>query len=218
MDYKNGKIYKIVSDETDKIYIGSTCTPLYKRLYEHKSTSNSYQNGKSHYVTSSYELISLGNVDIVLIENYPCKDKNELHARERYWIEKNKDIIVNKALPTRTNKEWCEDNKDKLKEYMKEYREDNKDKLKEQGKEYQEDNNKAIKKYKKQFYENNKDKIKEHLGKIGQCECGIQYTYGHISRHLKSVKHQQYINEQKDKIRLPQYAYDKTQILICVSQ
>ena len=34
--YNNGKIYKIVSDSTDKIYVGSTTQPLSKRHYEHK--------------------------------------------------------------------------------------------------------------------------------------------------------------------------------------
>ena len=34
--YKNGKIYKIVNDINDQLYIGSTCLPLSKRLYNHK--------------------------------------------------------------------------------------------------------------------------------------------------------------------------------------
>jgi hypothetical protein len=29
------------------------------------------------------------SVDIVLIKKYPCNDKAELHARERYFIESN---------------------------------------------------------------------------------------------------------------------------------
>ena len=37
MDYKNGKIYTIRSFQTDKYYIGSTCTMLSKRFSNHKS-------------------------------------------------------------------------------------------------------------------------------------------------------------------------------------
>ena len=32
MDYKNGKIYRIVCEETGRQYIGSTCSTLVKRL------------------------------------------------------------------------------------------------------------------------------------------------------------------------------------------
>jgi hypothetical protein len=42
--YHNGKIYKLVNDVDDKVYIGSTCQPLYKRLYEHKNDCK-----KGHY-------------------------------------------------------------------------------------------------------------------------------------------------------------------------
>jgi len=36
MDYKNGKIYKLVNDELGLTYYGSTCTELRKRLHQHK--------------------------------------------------------------------------------------------------------------------------------------------------------------------------------------
>ena len=37
--YENGKVYQIVNDFSDDIYIGSTCSPLSKRLYGHKKES-----------------------------------------------------------------------------------------------------------------------------------------------------------------------------------
>ena len=36
MDYTNGKIYVMRSNKTDKIYIGSTTQPLFKRFFQHK--------------------------------------------------------------------------------------------------------------------------------------------------------------------------------------
>ena len=36
--YQNGKIYKIWSMETDEIYVGSTCQPLHKRMYDHRKS------------------------------------------------------------------------------------------------------------------------------------------------------------------------------------
>ena len=109
--YENGKIYKLVSDETNKIYIGSTCLSLRKRMYSHRRDYKLYMKGKCHYITS-FKLMKFDDVDIVLIEDYPCESKEELHSRERYWIEKNKKKCVNKNIPTRSKKEWTEANKE----------------------------------------------------------------------------------------------------------
>ena len=37
IDYKKGKIYKIVNTENNNIYYGSTIQPLHKRLNEHRN-------------------------------------------------------------------------------------------------------------------------------------------------------------------------------------
>jgi hypothetical protein len=111
MNYKNGKIYKITSDSTNKIYIGSTCQPLSKRIANHRDTYKSFINGKYHKITS-FELIKLEDAIITLIEDFPCERKEQLQARERYHIELNKDICINKYIPTRTLKEYYQTNKD----------------------------------------------------------------------------------------------------------
>ena len=109
-NYENGKIYKIVCSETGLIYIGSTAQKyLSTRLGEHWKTHKSYVNGKSHYV-SSFEVLEGGNFDIILLENYYCKDKYELIAKERHYKETIK--CVNKYIPNRTNKEYRDTNKD----------------------------------------------------------------------------------------------------------
>ena len=38
--YKNSKIYRIVNNENDKVYYGSTCLPLHKRMYKHRNKHN----------------------------------------------------------------------------------------------------------------------------------------------------------------------------------
>ena len=124
-DYELGKIYKITSPHTDKIYIGSTCEKhLSNRLAGHKSqykcmvkfTAMGCSSGFTKM--TSYELIKLGEVEIVLIENYPCKDRYELLRREREIIDENKDKIVNKGKPIRTQVE--NDEKESKKESKKE--------------------------------------------------------------------------------------------------
>ena len=97
-DYSKGKIYKLVADGTDNIYIGSTTQKLYKRLAVHKCGASS----KKKYC-SSHPLFEKGNVKIILIEDYPCERKEQLLARERHWIETLPNINYN--IPGRTSKE-----------------------------------------------------------------------------------------------------------------
>jgi len=114
-DYSLSKIYKITSPHTADIYIGSTVQTLSRRKSGHIRKYKTYlesNNDRHHYMTS-YQLIELGNVDFCLLEEYPCLNKEQLHARERYYIENNQ--CVNKSIPLRTDKEYYEDNKEKIK-------------------------------------------------------------------------------------------------------
>jgi hypothetical protein len=93
VNYENGKIYKIVCD--DKMYIGSTCEEyLSQRLARHVKDLKSYYSPnrtckKSR--SSVYELFQIksSKPEIFLIEEYPCKNKQQLLARERHHIESN---------------------------------------------------------------------------------------------------------------------------------
>jgi hypothetical protein len=123
--YGNGKIYKVVSDHTNLIYIGSTIQKyLCSRLSGHKNNYKAYLN-KKYLNCSVFKLLELVDVKIELIEEYKCNSKEELHTKERYYIELNKDIVVNKNIPTRTDKEYRIDNKEKIEKY----RLDNRDKI-----------------------------------------------------------------------------------------
>jgi hypothetical protein len=162
MDYKNGKIYKLVGGGLT--YYGSTCSTLTRRLCGHKSQ---FATGKLK-ATSKLLFDTRDEVKIFLVEKFPCSDKMELNARERYWIENNE--CVNKYIPTRTQNEWKELNKDKIKEK----REMNKE-------------------YFKHYRELNKDKIKEQISKQRSekitCECGALVSKGNILRHRTSKHH-----------------------------
>lgn len=127
--YQRGKIYKVISPHTDKIYIGSTTEKyLSQRLTKHKNMYKMFLENKHHY-TTIYELFKLGDVEIILIESYSCNSKDELHKKERHYIELNKDIIVNKFIPSRKSNEYYQDNKDFLKDRSKKYREKNKEQM-----------------------------------------------------------------------------------------
>ena len=117
VNYQNGKIYTIRSRNSDKVYVGSTCNELRKRIYEHKKDYRYWVNGKPKYV-SSFEVLKDGMCYIELLEKYPCNDKNELKRREGEVIRSME--CVNKAIAGRTPKEYQEEHKEQRKEYHKE--------------------------------------------------------------------------------------------------
>jgi transcriptional regulator of heat shock response len=191
VNYQNGKIYKLVSDKTDKIYIGSTCNTLSRRHSGHKSDYKCFIKKINKNYVSSFELMKLGQTDIILIEDFPCERKEQLHARERHFIESLN--CVNKCIPGRTDKEYRENNKEKIKEYrdnnkekIKEYQQKNKEKINEQRKErYNQNNKEKIKEY----YQNNKEKINEKRKiKIACDKCGSLIRKNDIPQHKKSKK------------------------------
>jgi len=147
IDYSKGLIYKLCcKDPTiEDIYIGST-TNFRNRKYTHKSMcNNSYY---LDYNNKVYKFIrengGFENWDMILIQYYSCSRKKQLEAKEREYIETLKPTL-NTNIPTRTKKEYNEDNKinrlewvnnnnDKIKNNQKKYRDNNKDKIKEKRK------------------------------------------------------------------------------------
>ena len=101
VNYSNGKIYKIYSDETDLVYYGSTTRKLCERLAEHKiDVKRSGKNGRS--ITTGL-LLKDYICKIVLVEDYPCERKEQLLMRERFYIENNN--CINKCIPIETKEE-----------------------------------------------------------------------------------------------------------------
>ena len=181
MDYKNGKIYTIRSYQTDKFYIGSTCSTLTKRLYQHKTK---YKYGT--LTSTSREIVKYNDCYIELLEAFECKNKNELRQREGELIRKYKNDIVNCRIENRTKDEWRGDNKNDIKIKAKQYYEKNKD---------------TIIKYHKKYQLENKNKILEYRQKNTNvkfvCECGGKYTKTNLSKHIKTKKHQKYLDRIK---------------------
>jgi hypothetical protein len=110
-DYKNGKIYMIQSPSTGAIYIGSTCGLLRKRMNQHIRDMRKWKNG-THGYTTSFKVLENEDAEITLIEDFPCDRKEQLIARERYYI--GLFDSTNKLIPGRTKSEWYEDNKERF--------------------------------------------------------------------------------------------------------
>ena len=127
--YKNAKIYKIVDNTNGNIYIGSTCKTLCWRIAQYRASYKCFLNGKFSYITS-FKILENGDYDIILIEEVKdCENKEQLKARERFYIESLE--CVNKVIVGRSKKEYKEDNKDQIKTYQKLYWKQNEAEIKE---------------------------------------------------------------------------------------
>ena len=192
-NYKNGKTYQLISDETDFIYVGSTTQQLAKRFWDHKDKA---KKGLKSKVYQTMRDIGIETFRIVLINEFPCETKEQLCAEEeRCRKEINQEKLLNTkrcyanvpfGLPVEEyKKEYSKENKDKIQEYQKEYIKENKDKIKEHKKEYYKENKDKIREHKKEYYKENKENI--------TCDCGSIVLTIRQSRHLKTKKHIRYI-------------------------
>jgi len=151
-DYNNGKIYRIVCNETGEQYIGSTTVSLSRRLAEHVNSI------KRNWCKSS-SIIERGNYEIVLIEDCPCETKEQLHRHERHYIETM--VCVNKYIPLRTPKEYYVDNKVEICEYAKQYYHNNRLERREYGKQYHQANKERLNARRKENHSLKKQSIPE---------------------------------------------------------
>ena len=170
-------------------------------MANHIASYKRWKDGKCNFTTSGtlFEKYGVENCHIVLLECVNANNKDELFARERYWIQSLR--CVNKNISGRNKKEWLEANRDIIRIKQKTY--------------YQE-HSEAIRIRHKQYYldNNNRDKIRamstayqlknrEYISKRRfQCECGEEPSCTNKARHLKSVIHQKYCQETNQAIKI----------------
>jgi hypothetical protein len=178
VNYQLSKLYKICDNTNEKIYIGSTCANTVAiRLAEHVSKYKLFKEGKYHYL-SSFEVLKNENYNIILIENYPCNNKDELRSRERFHIETNSNC-VNLYIPIR-HKSEIKESKHQI--YLK---------------------HKEI--YKQKYYDSNKEQKQERYDTYKNvevvCECGCVFNKNtKLNRHKLSKKHINLIAENNNKV------------------
>ena len=187
-NYQNGKLYTIRSHQTDKVYVGSTVQELSVRMGGHRMDFKNYNKGGTHYV-SSFELLKYNDAYIELIELYPCNSKTELGRGEGVYIRQMD--CVNKRIAGRSKAEYYQDNREKILEHRKQHYQNNPEYFKEYQAEYRQNNRETISEYHKQYKQANKEKINKKF----DCECGGKYTANGKIQHLRTKKHQKYLNK-----------------------
>lgn len=129
-DYKLGKIYKVENllDKTE-FYVGSTAQKtLAVRFGGHKKACEDSHKMYEHFYTRMGE-VGPENFQILLIESYPCDNKDQLRSRENYWIQKlNPSLNTTNCVRSPQQEENINDetNKHKIRDHMTEYYANNK--------------------------------------------------------------------------------------------
>lgn len=169
MDYSKTIMYKLVCNDLNikECYVGHT-TDFKSRKYNHKQSVENinhkdYNSKKSTFIREHGEF---ENWSMIEIETYKCNDVHEACARERYWYE-TLGAKLNKCVPSRSHKEYYE--------------------------KWSETNKEQIQKNRKEWYEDNKEKLKTQRSAQYECECGSIIRKDSKVKHLKSVKHCQFL-------------------------
>ena len=153
-DFSKAKIYKLVSNKSSDVYIGSCLVDLSKRLSKHKAPSNTCIS-KSMFIDDAI-------ITIVLIENYQCLCKNELKARELHYIttlqciNKNKPYISDIQIINGDVKEWQKQYRLNHAEDIKQYYINHAEEKKQYDKQYRLVHKEEMKQRYKQYYLNKK--------------------------------------------------------------
>ena len=160
-------IYKIVSDNSDKVYYGSTSRNINWRFSVHKAMYKQHIE-KGGMKCSSFDVLEDGACRVELIEEIETDDNNIVKNREKHFIQNNE--CVNKNIPNRTRLEYYNDNCERLKQFQRDL--------------YNRDKQKKIDKVLQNYYLKNADII--------ICECGGKYRCSTRNIHNISKKHKKF--------------------------
>ena len=123
--YQEGKIYKITSEKTEQVYVGSTVHSMMYRFAAHERLYKRQQEGKGKRKdkVTSFLILQHGDAKIELVESFPCETRKELLERELHWIltlpTVNKQRGASTIDQAGYKKAYFKANRDKLDEYNK---------------------------------------------------------------------------------------------------
>lgn len=90
-EIKTGTVYKISTEKSDKVYVGSTTQPINRRLIQHKSRP----------CCACKELLELGECKIEALEVlYNCT-KRELEIKEQFYLDLLNSVNKKRAYQTK---------------------------------------------------------------------------------------------------------------------
>jgi len=100
-----GFIYAIISDSTDRIYIGSTKKSIEERMQEHRADYKRYKQGRYHYI-SSFEILEYPDARIDWLET--VYDGENMKEIEQAHIDENDNAVNKNRAAPRTYIHHCD--------------------------------------------------------------------------------------------------------------
>jgi hypothetical protein len=201
IDYKNGKIYRLVCNTTGDQYIGSTTQSLSQRLGGHKTQYKRFLEGKTTNQISSYSILSNNNFEIILLEEFACENKNELERRERHFIET--VLCVNKYKPAQTKEElqkqkqtYWQEHKEELNKKMQTYYQEHKEEKQKYQQKYQQEHKEELNKKMQTYYQEHKEELQKY-----------KQAYRQEHKEELQKKKQAYYQGHKEEIQKYKQAY-----------
>ena len=155
MDYSKAKIYKILNSVDDEIYVGSTCCNLSTRMAKHRYRAKE-ERSTNHKLYKKMNEIGQENFSIILLDEFKeCQNIEQLRKKEREKIEE-LNPVLNNQVPSRTHKEWIEQNHERKKELDRKLYQNTREEKIEYQKQYAKNNPEKVKEYKRKWYEKKK--------------------------------------------------------------
>jgi hypothetical protein len=203
-----GLIYKIIHNQSNDIYIGSTFDSLKGRFNQHKLNCNNKHYNSRLIIYDLFKEFGVDNFKIILIKQYDVIDKKHLFMYEQLWMNKlnpvnNKNKCFNPLSHKVSGKRVIQYYNDEIKEILKKetkkrygmnYRLNN-DTLKEKKLEYYNENRDNILIKQSEYRKLNIEKIRENDRKKMICNiCNKEITVTNKSRHEKSKYHLSLLN------------------------
>jgi len=158
INYAQTIIYKLVCNDIDvvEVYVGHT-TNFIKRKANHKSKCHNPESDRHNLYIYQFIRANGGfnNWKMIEIEKYPCNNEQEACRRERHYVELF-HATLNTNIPSRTMREYYEDNKESLLASNKKYYDDNAESLRKHSRDYYHKHKEERHDYRRAYYSNNK--------------------------------------------------------------
>jgi hypothetical protein len=174
-----GRIYKITSPNTEKVYVGSTTGTIEKRLRKHKTEYKAFLKGINDvdYIRS-YDVLEHGDSEIHLMYEGLFNSKAELFRLEGETIQSIQNCC-NKMIMGRTRREYLDEYNVANKEFIKERKHIS----------YEKHRDSTLTRV-NAYAEQNRDKIRDRQNEKHICEiCHAEFTRSNKARHIKSTRH-----------------------------
>ena len=185
MGYDKAKIYQLVNDITDDVYIGSTCQPLSKQMAEHRNSMKSKRDINVKLYQKMNE-IGAENFRIELIKECPCENIDQLRAIEGKYIREMGTL--NRQVAGRTSSDYKKEFKERYYPQKQTYRKNNREILNEKNREYYNER-------KDEICSKQRQKYNEMTSVKITCEvCGGVHNKKNTPTHTRTKQHQEALN------------------------